>query len=89
MLTRGNGRGRKAVLSALAAVGEHGMTLFALGVAVDLPEQDLQTVLDRLVSSGHVRRTGECGYATLGSASPRYRLARRSPFVVPAQRRAV
>ncbi|MDQ1288676.1 MAG: hypothetical protein QG622_2242 [Actinomycetota bacterium] len=83
----GNGRGRKAILSALAAVGEQGMTLFALGVAVDLPEPDLQAVLNRLMLSGHVRCTGE---ATGPSGRARYRLARRpAMYYVPAQRRAV
>jgi hypothetical protein len=82
----GNGRGRKAVLSALAAVGEQGMTLFALGVAVDLPEPDLQAVLNRLVLSGHVRCMGE----PIGlSGRARYRLARRPVIHLPAQRRAV
>jgi hypothetical protein len=84
----GNGRGRKAVLSALAAVGEQGMTLFALGVAVDLPEPDLQALLNRLVLSGHVRCMGEVG--GLGAAArARYRLALRPMLHIPAQRRAV
>lgn len=82
----GNGRGRRAVLSALAAVGEQGMTLFALGVAVDLPEPDLQAVLNRLVLSGHVRCMGE---PSGPSGRARYRLARRPVIQVPAQRRAV
>lgn len=84
----GNGRGRKAVLSALAAVGEQGMTLFALGVAVDLPEPDLQALLNRLVLSGHVRCVGESGGAG-ATARARYRLARRPVLHIPAQRRAV
>jgi len=89
MLVRGNGRGRKAVLSALAAVGDQGMTLFALGVAVDLPEPDLQALLNRLVLSGHVRRLGEGGVAMVGPAMERYRLSRRPVTYIPAQRRAV
>jgi hypothetical protein len=84
----GNGRGRKAVLSALAAVGEQGMTLFALGVAVDLPEPDLQALLNRLVLSGHVRCVGEPPGAGV-SARARYRLARRPTYHIPAQRRAI
>lgn len=82
----GNGRGRQAVLTALAAVGEHGMTLFALGVAVDLPEPDLQALLNRLVLSGHVRCVGEPAGI---SSRARYRLARRPVLHIPAQRRAV
>ena len=85
----GNGRGRKAVLSALAAVGEQGMTLFALGVAVDLPEPDLQALLNRLVLSGHVRCVGDVGMAYAGGGRALYRLARRPMLYVPAQRRAV
>lgn len=84
----GNGRGRKAVLSALAAVGDQGMTLFALGVAVDLPEPDLQATLNRLVLSGHVRCLGESAEAGL-SGRARYRLALRPVLHIPAQRRAV
>jgi len=86
----GNGRGRKAVLSALAAVGEQGMTLFALGVAVDLPEPDLQALLNRLVLSGHVRCVGDgVGIAPAGaSGRALYRLARRPALYIPAQRRA-
>jgi len=89
MRVRGNGRGRKAVLSALAAVGDQGMTLFALGVAVDLPEPDLQALLNRLVLSGHVRRLAEAGVAMAGPEFPRYRLSRRPVMYIPAQRRAV
>ena len=91
MLVRGNGRGRKAVLSALAAVGDQGMTLFALGVAVDLPEPDLQALLNRLVLSGHVRRLAEGGgVALLGPTTmARYRLSRRPVTYIPAQRRAI
>jgi DNA-binding IclR family transcriptional regulator len=85
----GNGRGRKTVLSALAAVGEQGMTLFALGVAVDLPEPDLQALLNRLVLSGHVRCLGDANTPRVGPITARYRLTRRSPMFVPAQRRAV
>jgi hypothetical protein len=85
----GNGRGRKAVLSALASVGDQGMTLFALGVAVDLPEPDLQALLNRLVLSGHVRCVGESEIAPAGSGRALYRLARRPMLYIPAQRRAV
>jgi DNA-binding IclR family transcriptional regulator len=77
------------VLSALAAVGDQGMTLFALGVAVDLPEPDLQAMLNRLVLSGHVRCLGDASAARIGPTGARYRLTRRSLLFVPAQRRAV
>jgi hypothetical protein len=80
------------VLSALAAVGEQGMTLFALGVAVDLPEPDLQALLNRLVLSGHVRCVGEpagVGVGRIASDRARYQLARRPVLHIPAQRRAV
>ena len=89
MRVLGNGRGRRAVLSALAAVGDQGMTLFALGVAVDLPEPDLQALLNRLVLSGHVRCVGDTGLAPTGGTRMLYRLARRPALYVPAQRRAV
>lgn len=89
MRTLGNGRERKAVLSALAAVGDQGITLFALGVAVDLPEPDLQALLNRLVLSGHVRCLADPPVARVGQPTPRYRLTRRSLLFVPAQRRAV
>jgi hypothetical protein len=78
------------VLSALAAVGEQGMTLFALGVAVDLPEPDLQALLNRLVLSGHVRCVGEAAVpAAISTGRIRYRLSRRPVLYIPAQRRAV
>jgi hypothetical protein len=72
----------------LAAVGEQGMTLFALGVAVDLPETDLQALLNRLVTAGQVRCLGEAGAALIGPSTPRYRLVHRTLMFVPAQRRA-
>ena len=67
------------------------MTLFALGVAVDLPEPDLQAVLNRLVLSGHVRCIGETAGAPTGveAKRARYQLARRPVVFIPAQRRAV
>jgi len=89
MRTVGNGRGRKAVLTALEAVGDQGMTLCALGVAVELPEPDLQALLNRLVLSGHVRCLSDVAMARVGQTMPRYRLTRRSLLFVPAQRRAV
>jgi hypothetical protein len=66
------------------------MTLFALGVAVDLPEPDLQALLNRLVLSGHVRCIGELDTtATISSGRTVYRLTRRAVHYIPAQRRAV
>jgi hypothetical protein len=89
MLMPGNGRGRQAVLSTLAAIGDQGMTMFALGVAVDLAEPDLQALLNRLVLSGHVRRLGESGVAAAVPSMARYRLDRRPVTYIPAQRRAI
>ncbi|HEY6795922.1 MAG TPA: hypothetical protein VI248_14690 [Kineosporiaceae bacterium] len=65
------------------------MTLFALGVAVDLPEPDLQALLNRLVLSGHVRCVGDVEVAPAGGGRALYRLARRPVLYIPAQRRAV
>jgi len=84
----GNGRGRQAVLSALATVGDQGMTLFALRAAVDLSEPDLQALLNRLVLSGHVRCTGESS-GSGSSPRARYRLTWHPVYHVPVQRRSV
>jgi DNA-binding IclR family transcriptional regulator len=88
MLMPGNGRGRQAVLSTLAAIGDQGMTMFALSVAVDLPEPDLQALLNRLMLSGHVRRLGESGVAAVPSMR-RYGLDHRPVTFIPGQRRAI
>lgn len=67
-------RQRKAVVSALSAVGENGMSVLALSVAVNIPEASLQNILDRLVDSGQVcPRTGP-DMTIPGQRSPRYQL---------------
>lgn len=61
-----NGRKRRAVLSALAAVREQGMTLVALAHAVDLPEPELLALLHQLMLTEHVQCVQEVssqGYA--------------------------
>jgi len=49
-------RARRAVLFALTAAGPSGMTLCALGMAADLPETDLETLLVDLTTNGRVRQ---------------------------------
>lgn len=73
--SRGNSRQRKAVLSALSAVGETGMTLLALGVAVNIPEGRLHTILEGLVGSGQVRRRGASTSTVPGPRNAHYHLA--------------
>jgi hypothetical protein len=73
--SRGSSRQRKAVLSALSAVGETGMTLLALGLAVNLPEGRLSTILEGLVRSGHVRRRGVSSSVIPGPRTAHYHLA--------------
>lgn len=75
MWVRGQSRHRRAILSALAAVGEAGMTLLALGVAVDLPEARVQAALDRLIRSGRVRRGRVAAAVVPGQQAPCYLLA--------------
>jgi hypothetical protein len=89
MRMRGFGRERRAVMSALRAVGEQGMSLDALSLAVDLSEPDLQALLHQLVLSGHVRRIGDDGLAAVGRRGALYRLAHPSTLYIPAPRRAV
>lgn len=87
--SRGNSRQRKAVLSALSAVGETGMTLLALGLAVNLPEGRLNIILESLVRSGHVRRRGSSPSAIPGPRTAHYHLAsgRHSALSGPRARR--
>lgn len=73
--SRGNSRQRKAVLSALSAVGETGMTLLALGVAVNIPEGRLHTILEGLVGSGRVRRRSASTLTVPGPRNAHYHLA--------------
>lgn len=88
MWTHGNSRERRAVLTALAAVGDSGMTLLALGVAVNLPEPALQAVLERLIATGHVRRCGDAAQLIAsGRRAPMYHLTRPSYATVPVPRR--
>jgi DNA-binding IclR family transcriptional regulator len=87
MWALGNSRERRAVLTALSEVGERGMTLCALGVAVDIPEAELKSVLERLVSAGVVRRQGQPWTDTTGLNAPIYHLARRAYPPVPRPRR--
>ena len=74
------GKRRRAVLTALAAVGEPGMSLFALGVALDLPEPDLNNLLHRLTTKGQVRQLGKASTPAIGGGT-RYQLDR-----IPRQR---
>jgi hypothetical protein len=80
---RGSSRQRKAVLSALSAVGETGMTLLALGVAVNLPEGRLHTILETLVRSGQVRRRGAPPSGIPGPRNAQYHLASGRHSAVP------
>lgn len=68
-------RQKRAVLEALQAVGEAGMSPNALAVTTQLPEQRLQVILQRLIDTGLVDRRIErhpTGYRITRS---RYRLA--------------
>lgn len=73
--SRGSSRQRKDVLSALSAVGETGMTLLALGLAVNIPEGRLGAILESLVCSGQVRRRGAASSAIPGPRTAHYHLA--------------
>lgn len=75
MFWSGSSRQRKAVLLALSAVGETGMTLLALGLAVNLPEGRLHTILEGLVRSGQVRRRGNSSSPVPGPRTAQYHLA--------------
>jgi DNA-binding IclR family transcriptional regulator len=72
--SRSSMRERKAVLSALSAVGETGMTLLALGLAVNIPEAHLHAILERLVRAGQVRRRVEAISWVPGQRTPHYHL---------------
>lgn len=87
--SRGNSRQRKAVLSALSAVGETGMTLLALGLAANIPEGRLNTILENLIRSGQVRRRGSSPSAIPGPRTAHYHLAsgRHSALSGPQARR--
>jgi hypothetical protein len=65
---------RKAVVTALSAVGDTGMSLLALGVAVNMPEAHLQSILDHLILSGQVCSRSASDVSIPGQRSPRYQL---------------
>lgn len=69
---------RRAVLRALSAVGDPGMSLPALGVALDLSETSLSEVLHGMVRNGEVAdaRNERRGMTV---CAPRYRLATPRP----------
>ena len=89
MWSRGYPRQRRAVLAALSAVGDTGMSVLALGVALDLPEPQVTEVLDRLVRSGRVGQHEEARSARNVPFRTRYQLTtcRRVTPAPPAQRR--
>jgi DNA-binding IclR family transcriptional regulator len=60
-----NSRNDHAVLDALAAVGESGMTDTALAVTTQLPEQRLHATLRRLTEAGLVEPRPDPGALTL------------------------
>ena len=74
-------RHRRAVVSALQAVGETGMSLLALSLALDLPEQDLRRTLDRLIATGRVGSVRRGTRASADLTAVRYRLARRPSYL--------
>ncbi len=76
--SRGRSRQRKAVVTALSAVGDNGMSLLALGVAVNIPEAHLQSILDHLIHSGQVRSRPLSEVSIPGQRSPRYQLITHS-----------
>jgi DNA-binding IclR family transcriptional regulator len=83
-------RQRRAVITALNAVGENGMSLLALSVAVDIPEPSVQHILDQLIDSGQVRYRRGSPLTVPGRYSPRYHLVGRNggpcSVPVPSQR---
>jgi hypothetical protein len=70
-------RQRKAVLAALEAAGDLGMSPNALAVTTQLPEQRLAATLRQLVDDGQVDRRQEWHPAGLRITRARYRLAPR------------
>jgi hypothetical protein len=79
------GRRHRAVLSALSAVGNTGMSVSALGVAVDLPEAELDQVLTNLERSGRVDRVEAVPLLAGSAHQARYHISRPS-FFIPAPR---
>jgi hypothetical protein len=76
-------RERKAVLAALQAVGDAGMSPITLALTTQLPEQRLEATLQRLVDTGLVDRRVERHPIGLRITRPRYRLAAGSGSTRP------
>jgi len=68
-------RQRKAVLAALEAVGDVGMSPNTLAVTTQLPEPRLEATLQELVDTGLVDREQDRHPAGLRITRPRYHLA--------------
>ena len=77
MWSAGHPRRRRAVLAALRAVGDTGMSVPALGVALDLPEPQLVQVLDGLVRSGRVGAHEDPPFPRYVPSGTRYLLTTR------------
>jgi hypothetical protein len=67
-------RQKKAVLEALAMVGDAGMTPLTLALTTELPEHRLQEILQRLIDTGVVTRRVDCQAAGARIGRSRYRL---------------
>ena len=68
-------RQQRQVLEALATVGEAGMTPMALAVTTQLPEHQLQSILQQLTDTGLVQRRTERHPAGTRIGRSRYRIA--------------
>jgi DNA-binding IclR family transcriptional regulator len=84
MWFRRTAREGRAVLAALSAVGDTGMTALALAVTLNQPETRLHAVLDRLLQAGLIHRCVDSAGVTHLRRS-RYRLC-RTAAVSPATR---
>lgn len=72
--SRGRSRQRKAVVTALSAVGDNGMSLLALGVAVNISEAHLYSILGDLIHAGQVRSRSGQEVSIPGQRLPCYQL---------------
>lgn len=72
-------RRQRVVIDALEAVGESGMTPLALAVTTELPEAQLQTILNDLTECGVLDRRADRRSANGPAARTRYRLALPPP----------
>jgi DNA-binding IclR family transcriptional regulator len=72
-------RQRKAVLAALEAVGDAGMSPNTLAVTTQLPEPRLEATLQELVDTGLVGREQDRHPTGLRITRPRYHLATSEP----------